>query len=382
MSRSTANLRPCREPLVPFTWAGLTRPVHEGIVGQLEEIRAEWERRGGQAAYEIRSWWGYAPRDCKTGAHPRAVALDINPAENPMVSKRTPCPSDMPQWFIDLFKARGFGHGADWKSKCDAMHFSKLPNEGGNGRIYEVNATSPGQSGPVMLRKGAKGPAVRDWQTALNAHGGAKLDVDGDFGPATEAATKSFQRAHGLDVDGVVGPKTRAKMDELAKAAAPPAPAPTPPPPPAKPKPEPAGPRPIPDVLPHVKRGARGQHVRNLQGLLVANGAFTAIDGDFGPATERSLRSWQGRAGIGADGVAGPVTWGRLLGPMPEVGNRHKGQAARNVQGLLRGNGVALIVDGDFGPRSERALRAWQARAGIGADGICGPITWRRLCSA
>lgn len=127
---------PCRVPLRSFEWAGLTRPVHEGIIGDLEWIRHQWLLRGGQGWYPIHSWWGYAPRDCRTGAHPRGVALDVNPPQNPMVSKRTPCPSNMPGDFINLFKARGFGWGGDWRSKCDAMHMSKLKYEGGNGVLY------------------------------------------------------------------------------------------------------------------------------------------------------------------------------------------------------------------------------------------------------
>lgn len=141
-THSVYEYRPCRVPNRAFTWAGLTRPVHEGLIGELTDIRGDWEKFGGQGYYEIRSWWGYASRNC-TGRswHERGVALDINPAENPMVPKRTPCPSDMPKSFVTLFKSRGFGHGADWRSKCDAMHFSKGPPEGGDGILYkEVTA--------------------------------------------------------------------------------------------------------------------------------------------------------------------------------------------------------------------------------------------------
>lgn len=100
-------------------------------------------------------------------------------------------------------------------------------------------------------------------------------------------------------------------------APAPPAPAPAPPPAPAPaptPAPSPSGDEM--DRLPVLRRGATGQAVRNLQGLLVAAGRRVAVDGDFGPVTETALRAWQAAAHApgGVDGIAGPGTWGRLLG--------------------------------------------------------------------
>lgn len=60
----------------------------------------------------------------------------------------------------------------------------------------------------MILSLGSKGHQVRDLQSTLNRHG-SRLYVDGDFGPATEAAVMEFQRQSGLVVDGVVGAKTR-----------------------------------------------------------------------------------------------------------------------------------------------------------------------------
>ena len=58
------------------------------------------------------------------------------------------------------------------------------------------------------LRRGNQGDEVADLQTILNARYGAGLEVDGNFGKATEAAVKAFQKAHGLTADGIVGQKT------------------------------------------------------------------------------------------------------------------------------------------------------------------------------
>jgi hypothetical protein len=70
------------------------------------------------------------------------------------------------------------------------------------------------------------------------------------------------------------------------------------------------------DDLPVLRRNHSGQAVKNLQGLLLAAGESLAVDGAFGPTTERVLREWQAssRAPGGVDGIAGPGTWGRLLG--------------------------------------------------------------------
>lgn len=53
----------------------------------------------------------------------------------------------------------------------------------------------------------SRGERVKALQMALNAKG-ANLEVDGDFGPATEAAVTAYQRANGLDIDGVAGSQT------------------------------------------------------------------------------------------------------------------------------------------------------------------------------
>lgn len=62
--------------------------------------------------------------------------------------------------------------------------------------------TSGAQVTHATIRQGSKGADVKAWQAIIG------VSADGNFGPATAAATKKWQSDHGLSADGVVGPKT------------------------------------------------------------------------------------------------------------------------------------------------------------------------------
>ena len=65
-----------------------------------------------------------------------------------------------------------------------------------------------------VLKRGRVGAEVRYLQDNL-IRCGYELEVDGHFGPATEAALISWQIAHDLTGDGSYGPKSFAKMKEV-----------------------------------------------------------------------------------------------------------------------------------------------------------------------
>lgn len=73
---------------------------------------------------------------------------------------------------------------------------------------------TPAQDAPT-LKRGSKGQKVKDLQTKLVSLGYSvgSYGIDGDFGKATEAAVKQFQRDHDLTPDGIVGPKTYAALE-------------------------------------------------------------------------------------------------------------------------------------------------------------------------
>lgn len=58
----------------------------------------------------------------------------------------------------------------------------------------------------------------------------------------------------------------------------------------------------------------------------------------------------------------------------PTMRRGDSGDAVRQLQGAL-----GLVVDGQFGPRTEAAVRQWQRDHGLVPDGIVGPRSWAML---
>lgn len=56
-----------------------------------------------------------------------------------------------------------------------------------------------------------------------------------------------------------------------------------------------------------------------------------------------------------------------------------KGDDVVALQHLLNVEGVKVTIDGEFGPRTETAVKVFQMAKGLEADGIVGPATWAEL---
>ncbi|BFU44100.1 peptidoglycan-binding domain-containing protein [Krasilnikovia sp. MM14-A1004] len=141
-----------------------------------------------------------------------------------------------------------------------------------------------------IVRRGATDHPVPSLQYLLRARG-QTVTVDGDFGPRTEEAVRTFQTQRHLTVDGVVGQQTWSAL------------------------------------IITVRRGSQGDAVRAVQeefqfrNLSGDPSKGPQIDGIFGPVTEQFVRDFQQAIkadvpSMAVDGIVGPMTWQALISGM------------------------------------------------------------------
>jgi peptidoglycan hydrolase-like protein with peptidoglycan-binding domain len=135
---------------------------------------------------------------------------------------------------------------------------------------------------------------------------------------------------------------------------------------------------------PTVRRGDTGDVVRRAQrGVRRTPNTGLVVDGIFGQATEHAVKQFQQGANVAVDGIVGPATWQALPdgGPMPMLSEGSTGAVVRHLQTVLKdgssvwGTGPGA-VDGDFGPKTRDAVKAFQKWGGVAVDGIVGEQTW------
>jgi peptidoglycan hydrolase-like protein with peptidoglycan-binding domain len=141
---------------------------------------------------------------------------------------------------------------------------------------------------------------------------------------------------------------------------------------------------------PTIQEGSTGKDVRLAQYLLVRDLILadnTEIDGSFGPMTKTAVVEFQQGNGLTADGIVGPLTWGKLeqghtIPPTLSQGSQSPVvQRLQEVYNEGRGSFApasdpVLATDGIYGPLTKGVTEAVQGANGIAVDGIVGLQTW------
>lgn len=240
------------------------------------------------------------------------------------------------------------------------------------------------------LDYGSSGDRVRVLQRALLELGFDIKKIDGVYGSSTFAAVKEFQRLTGLSVDGKAGEKTLKKLETFFDEN---------------------GNRngeqlvvqeqDTSTVYGEPKRTLRlnsvGQDVLYTQQRLVTLGYYRGtLDGVYGTGMVNAVKAFQKKNNLTEDGVLGAASRVRLFSTgaiganekvEEQVGERilregMSGEDVKSMQARLKTLGYYNgTTDGKFGAGTLAALKAFQARNGLKADGVCGSDTVRVLWS-
>jgi peptidoglycan hydrolase-like protein with peptidoglycan-binding domain len=135
---------------------------------------------------------------------------------------------------------------------------------------------------------------------------------------------------------------------------------------------------------PTISIGSTGRDVRRLQRIFVMMKVLASdnITGNFDSTTEQAVKDFQQGAGLTVDGIVGPTTWQALPADpnTPVLRRGDSGSVVTALQNGLKKYGTPPTdpgaVDGDFGPQTETAVKAYQQDRGVQADGIVGDHTW------
>jgi len=231
----------------------------------------------------------------------------------------------------------------------------------------KTNSTIISSTGYSTLREGDTGDGVRKLQQALKNKGYYAGSVDGSYGNGTTAAVAGFQQRNNLNVDGVAGPATQRLLFDAGSANA---------------------------SYSTLRETDEGSAVRNLQYTLYELGYFDGkVNGIYGATTTDAVRAFQQANRITpVDGVAGAKTLQKLYSSSAVASaaatsdyvTLRKGATGDEVielQDVLSQLGYLGGISGVYDDATLSAVKAFQQRNGLNADGIAGASTQQKLYS-
>ncbi|PSK99363.1 putative peptidoglycan binding protein [Murinocardiopsis flavida] len=130
-----------------------------------------------------------------------------------------------------------------------------------------------------------------------------------------------------------------------------------------------------------LKEGDLGYRVEAVGNFLKEDGYLKGEpEADFTEELTGAVNAYQDDRAIPNTGTVNDDTWDQLSA---DIGLVQSGDARSDVvtglQGSLDDLGHEVSVDGQYGPGTVKAIKAFQQEKGIDVDGIVGPLTFRAM---
>lgn len=286
-------------------------------------------------------------------------------------------------------------------------------SSGSTGSTGSIDGSDYFSGNYATLEYGSRGDRVKLLQKALNQLGYDAGTADGKFGSGTQRAVVKFQKANGLESDGKAGRLTLKKIESLLGGGS-----------------TSSGSTSsgntssgstsgsgssyqVPTRT--LRKGSTGSDVKSVQTRLKELGYYTgSIDGKYGSGTMAAVKAFQKANGLSVDGLAGSATYAKLYSgsavsaggssssssgsssnsssssssgsswviPKRTLRRNYTGDDVLSVQKRLKELGYYTgILDGHYGSGTIAAVKAFQEKHGLEADGLAGTQTFTILFS-
>ena len=219
---------------------------------------------------------------------------------------------------------------------------------------------------------GVSADTIREAQTLLKKLGIYGGEITGNAGAKTTAAIKEFQKRKGLSQDGVAGPETMKRLRDAAGGSSS-------------------------SSSSSSATTVSADAVKDAQAKLKNMGIYSGeVTGNVGSKTTAAIKEFQKRYGPTQDGVLGADTIAKLnsvysgttvkntsSSTTAGLGLGSSGTAVRELQQNLTALGYYWAdITGNFGAKTETAVKAFQKAYGITQDGVAGTTTLNAIKNA
>jgi len=220
----------------------------------------------------------------------------------------------------------------------------------------------------ASIRRGSTGSDVEELQEMLSKLGYYSGNITGHAGDKTIEAIEAFQEKNGLKIDGIAGSATMNKIKSILD----------------------------PSFAASASSSENSSDVEKAQKMLKELGLYSGqITGNIGSKTKAALKAFQKKYGLEESGVVDSQTLSKLQSvyagsseSVPESSDQASAQESASVEDVKKAQTILKEMDlyygeitGNVGTKTKAAIKKFQNKYGLTANGVLNAETLARLQS-